>query len=174
MQIYLFIFKLHNKAKYKQPCIYLQHFKVSTQLSARKETGSLLRLWLSQGAYFLIVSQSSWVCIASTSCGLGTVDSSIFPCVCVSARACGCQLKIVQSKCVHPEGKRAFFIHSLPPPPISDILWPCMADQHQMLLLRRRITTAGKRSSSTYSTTVAKYPASTAGKACRHLHWGLW
>lgn len=104
------------------------------QLPGRKENRSLLRLWLSQGAYLLTVSQSSWACIASTSWGLGTVDSSVFlgvrvhahvdVCARLHASSQYCKVNVCVLRC---ESKRDGFIHSLPSL-IFDILWPCMAD----------------------------------------------
>lgn len=115
------------------------------QLSGRKENRSVLRLWLSRGAYLLTVNQSSWVCIAST---FEAWEVLILPyfCVCVhmwmsafaSMRAhnCACEDKRVAMGC---ESERSLLHYTPCPPLIFDILWPCMADQHQLVLQRRII-----------------------------------
>lgn len=89
------------------------------QLSGRKENRSVLRLWLSRGAYLLTVNQSSWVCIAST---FEAWEVLILPYFCVrvhmwmsafaSMRAhnCACEVKRVRPAM----WKRASLLHTLP------------------------------------------------------------
>lgn len=117
------------------PLLFGSVHMVLAQLFGRKENRSVLRLWLSWGAYSLTVNQSSWGCIASTSWGLGTVDSSIFLYECAYLDVCRLTTMHVQ---VNVRCKvREPAPYTPWPPLIFDILWPCMADQHQLVLQRK-------------------------------------